>query len=104
MKDKKFRQYIASLPCMQCKIESYSQAAHLGGLAHGKGKGCKACDSTCRPLCCDRPGVTGCHTKLDQHKEGRLSEEQIEQALQMPLYDLFKSGELEEIRFKIMIF
>ena len=28
--------------------------------------GIKACDLTLFPACCDRPGVRGCHSQLDQ--------------------------------------
>ena len=42
----------------------YSQAAHG---SDGKGMGIKACDlKTLFPACCDRPGVRGCHSRLDQ--------------------------------------
>ncbi|UBB15441.1 hypothetical protein [Comamonas odontotermitis] len=60
-----YRRLVASLPCIACKIVGYSQAAHAN---HGKGTGLKTDDRTCFPLCCDRPGVKGCHPKFDQYE------------------------------------
>ena len=57
------RRAVASLPCVICGIPGYSQAAHG---SEGKGMGIKACDLTLFPACCDRPGVRGCHSQLDQ--------------------------------------
>ena len=57
------RRAVASLPCVICGMPGYSQAAHG---SEGKGMGIKACDLTLFPACCDRPGVQGCHAKLDQ--------------------------------------
>ena len=54
---------VASLPCVICGMPGYSQAAHG---SEGKGMGIKACDLTLFPACCDRPGVRGCHSQLDQ--------------------------------------
>ncbi len=61
VRSKKWRQYVASLPCVGCGIEGYSQAAHVRGL----GLGIKASDHECVPLCCARPGVPGCHAEYD---------------------------------------
>ncbi len=58
-----YRRAVASLPCVICGVPGYTQAAH--GSA-GKGMGLKACDMTLFPACCDRPGVRGCHSLLDQ--------------------------------------
>jgi hypothetical protein len=58
---------VASLPCVCCGIHGYSQAAHSNLAEHGKGGAMKACDAALMALCCDRPGIVGCHTKLDQH-------------------------------------
>ncbi|MCL1961517.1 MAG: hypothetical protein FWG56_07055 [Desulfovibrionaceae bacterium] len=41
----------------------YSQAAHPNT---GKGMGTKTDDRLCFPLCADRPGVSGCHSRFDQ--------------------------------------
>lgn len=59
------RQIVASLPCACCGLEKHSQAAHLNLLALGKGRGWKVSDSLTVPLCCARPGVMGCHIRLD---------------------------------------
>lgn len=63
VRNEAYRRAVASLPCVICKVPGYSQAAH--GSA-GKGMGLKACDTTLFPACCDRPGVRGCHSQLDQ--------------------------------------
>lgn len=63
VRNETYRRAVASLPCAICGMPGYSQAAH--GSA-GKGMGLKACDLTCFPACCDRPGVRGCHGQLDQ--------------------------------------
>ncbi len=60
-----YRRAVASLPCCVCGIAGYSQAAHAN---HGKGAGLKTDDRTCFALCCDRPGVKGCHPKFDQYE------------------------------------
>lgn len=64
-RDEAYRRFVASLPCAHCRIEGYSQAAHPNT---GKAKGMKADDRLCFPLCCDRPGVKGCHAMFDQHQ------------------------------------
>ena len=58
-----YRRAVASLPCVICGVPGYSQAAHGG---EGKGMGIKACDMKLFPACCDRPGIRGCHSRLDQ--------------------------------------
>ena len=58
-----YRRAVATLPCAICGVPGYSQAAHG---SEGKGVGIKACDLTLFPACCDRPGVRGCHSLLDQ--------------------------------------
>lgn len=58
-----YRRAVASLPCAICGVPGYSQAAHAN---QGKGMGMKACDLTLFPACCDRPGVRGCHSQMDQ--------------------------------------
>lgn len=63
VRNETYRRAVASLPCVMCGMPGYSQAAH--GSA-GKGMGLKACDMTLFPACCDRPGMRGCHSKLDQ--------------------------------------
>jgi hypothetical protein len=59
-----YRRLVALFPCKICGIDGYSQAAHPNT---DKGAGIKTDDRLCFPLCCDRPGVQGCHPKFDQH-------------------------------------
>ena len=61
VRDKAWRQYVASLPCLGCGLEGSSQAAHI----RGHGMGIKASDYECVPLCCARLGVRGCHAEFD---------------------------------------
>jgi len=65
VRSESYRRKVAALPCVHCGIEGYSQAAH----PPPTGKGIKESDDLCFPLCCTRPGVTGCHVDYDQ---GRL--------------------------------
>lgn len=58
-----YRRLVALLPCCICGIDGFSQAAHA---STGKGMGLKASDLDLLPACADRPGVRGCHAKLDQ--------------------------------------
>ena len=58
------RKLVASLPCIACGLEGYTQAAHRN---EGKGMGIKACDSQMMPLC------FRCHSELDQG--GKLDRE-----------------------------
>jgi hypothetical protein len=59
----KHRRLIASMPCANCGVEGYSQAAHTN---EGKGGGIKTSDATCIPLCCTRPDIPGCHHEYDR--------------------------------------
>ena len=63
VRSQQYLRVVASLPCVICGMPGYSQAAHG---SEGKGMGIKACDLTLFPACCDRPGVRGCHSQLDQ--------------------------------------
>ena len=67
-RSRKYRMAVAELCCVKCGIDGYSQAAHPNSHKWGKGLGLKADDYACVPLCCDRPGIVGCHTQWDQHK------------------------------------
>lgn len=58
-----YRRLVAALPCIKCGIHDYSQAAH----PPPTGKGIKTPDTDCFPLCCVRPGNTGCHYLFDQN-------------------------------------
>jgi hypothetical protein len=67
IRSEQLRRAVASLPCQCCRIEGYTQAAHSNLMEHGKGRGLKASDAALMALCCDRPGIVGCHTRLDQY-------------------------------------
>lgn len=58
----RYLRWVASLPCVACGIEGYSQAAHPN---QGRGLGQKASDLDTFPLCCVRPGHMGCHQMHD---------------------------------------
>lgn len=64
--DEAYRRAVATLPCANCGIEGYSQAAHSNLPEHGKGRGMKALDVYTFPLCATRPGINGCHVEHDQ--------------------------------------
>ena len=72
------RRAIASLPCVECGIDGYTQHAHANAAIFGKGKSIKAPDYNAFPLCADRPGQIGCHTKHDQHMAGISKSERID--------------------------
>ena len=59
-----YRRAVASLPCLACGIQGYSQAAHLPPEA----KGMKQSDLLTFPLCCTRVGIAGCHQDYDQYR------------------------------------
>lgn len=61
IRSESYRRWVASLPCINCGIQGYSQSAH----ANGGGMGTKECDLRTFPLCCTRPGVLGCHRQFD---------------------------------------
>jgi hypothetical protein len=65
LRDKSYRRWVASLPCYECRIHGYSQCAHGNT---GKAKGLKNSDEGCFPLCADRVGVKGCHSRFDQYE------------------------------------
>ena len=67
MRSEQHRRNVASLPCARCGLEGYSQCAHANNSAFGKGRGVKSSDLASFPLCADRPGAIGCHTKHDQY-------------------------------------
>ena len=59
-----YRRLVAARPCINCHIESYSQAAHPPPTAKGR----KEDDRLTFPLCCTRPDVPGCHADFDQYR------------------------------------
>ena len=78
LRDKGYRRAVASLPCFNCGVEDYSQAAHAD---EGKGMGIKSSDDTCYPLCADRIGVVGCHSAIGANAAlSRKARREFEQA------------------------
>ncbi len=63
---------VSTIPCVSCFVWHKTQAAHIGGLAEGKGGALKVADSHVAGLCTvHRVGhhlVDGCHERFDQHK------------------------------------
>ena len=64
VRNEAYRRAVASLPCIACGIQGYSQAAHLPPEA----KGMKQSDLLTFPLCCVRVGVPGCHQDYDNYR------------------------------------
>lgn len=62
-RSERLRRAVTMLPCMNCGVERYTQAAHAN---YGMAGALKASDAALAALCCDRPGVRGCHAMLDQ--------------------------------------
>ena len=56
-----YRRLVAAMPCKSCGINGYSQAAHVPP----EGARLKQDDRLTFPLCCSRPGITGCHVGFD---------------------------------------
>jgi hypothetical protein len=71
-RDERLRRAIASLACVCCGRHGYTQSAHIGGVAEGKGMRLKVSDSLEAALCTVHPEgsflVDGCHEKFDQYK------------------------------------
>ena len=65
LRSEPYRRLVASLPCIHCGIEGYSQHAHENS---GKGARIKVDDRRAMPLCCTRPGIEGCHVAFDQYR------------------------------------
>ena len=68
LRSEAYRRAVASLPCIHCGIDGYSQHAHENA---GKGKSMKADDRCAMPLCCTRPGIEGCHAAFDRNLRGK---------------------------------
>lgn len=64
-RSERYRRVVAALPCACCGIAGYSQHAHEND---GKGMGMKVDDRRSMPLCCQRPGIEGCHAAFDQYR------------------------------------
>jgi hypothetical protein len=62
-----YRRLVAALPCRNCGVVGYSQAAHPNT---NKGAGTKTDDRLCFALCAVHPEggglVPGCHARFDQ--------------------------------------
>lgn len=71
VRSESYRRWIATLPCIVCRIEGYTQAAHPN---YGRGLGQKASDLECFPLCSTRPGHMGHHAEHDLLIEMTLAE------------------------------
>jgi hypothetical protein len=56
-----YRRAVASLPCINCKVQGYSQCAHSNS---GKGAGIKASDLDSFPLCTVHPGADGIAARM----------------------------------------
>ena len=76
LRSEAYRRAVASLPCIHCGIEGYSQCAHANT---GKGTGTKSSDTESFPLCACQPGRRGCHSLFDHgalfSKEARRAKE-----------------------------
>ena len=66
VRDKAYRMRVAGLECILCGVPGHSQAAHGPTL----GRGIKASDRDCFPLCADRLGMRGCHSAFDRYELG----------------------------------
>lgn len=62
VRSESYRRWVASLPCIACGIEGYSQAAHAN---QGKGLGMKVSDLRTFPLCAPHGFHMGCHAQFD---------------------------------------
>jgi hypothetical protein len=60
-----YRRFVSSQACFACGIEGFSQAAHPNQAKYGKGRGIKASDAFCFPLCGPHGASSGCHFQLD---------------------------------------
>ncbi|HWH83227.1 MAG TPA: hypothetical protein VNU71_13430 [Burkholderiaceae bacterium] len=63
VRDEAYRRLVAALPCINCHVVGFSQAAHGPTL----GAGIKSDDTDCFPLCCARSLIPGCHFWFDQY-------------------------------------
>lgn len=71
VRSESYRRWVATLPCIVCELEGLSQAAHPN---MGRGKGQKASDLDCFPLCSTRMGTPGHHWEHDNLFEMTLAE------------------------------
>lgn len=74
-RERKYLQWVASLPCAHCHIEGQSQAAHYQGMradAFGRGLGIKTHDLLTAPLCI--PSGNNCHIRFDNYEFSTLKD------------------------------
>lgn len=65
LRSEAYRRLVAAMPCAHCGKGSRSQHAHENFM---KGKCLKLDDRRGMPLCCDEPGLEGCHMKFDSYR------------------------------------
>lgn len=65
LRSEAYRRLVAAMPCMNCRLNDGSQAAHPNT---NKAKGLKADDRLCFPLCAVRFNAPGCHYLFDQYE------------------------------------
>ena len=65
IRNAKYREWVASLPCALCCFIGASQSAHIHLRGH-KGKGIKESDDQIIPLC--HAGANDCHGKIDRYE------------------------------------
>lgn len=92
VRDKPFRKWIASLPCLRCGLHNRSQAAHFGK----GGWSMKGGDDTVRPLCADNYGYVGCHTKMDQSLDSFWALGKKQRVIDAPVYETWKAGDKDK--------
>lgn len=96
IRSEQYRRLVASLPCINCGIEGYTQHAHANT---GKGASIKVDDRRAFPLCTVHPGpdgqlVLGCHERLDQGLLFSKGERRIKEVLwiQLTISMLLRAG------------
>ena len=96
------RRNVAALPCARCGVEQRSQAAHVGGLAEGKGGALKVGDDRTIPLCGPQFSDPGCHYLFDNHllefADRATSDAAGERMLLETLLKLVRNGSLKPVK------
>ena len=84
-RSEKWLRAVASLPCVLCKREGESQAAHVN---MGKGMGIKTHDVWTASLC------QACHSRIDQGKDMSRADRRalLDSAVMLTLVELAKEG------------
>ena len=94
---------VATLPCVCCGIWGYTQAAHIGGLAEGKGGALKVSDSRIAALCTVHPDprglgfplALGCHEQFDQ---GKIDPSRGVEFIALTYIALIEGGKLKVVK------